>query len=181
MSRIYLAGRYIRREEFAGYADDLRALGHVVDARWLLGAHQWDGAAAEVANAYEERGEHPDAYRFALDDVEDLTAADIVISFTERPRDVLTDADVLAALRRTGDDFDHGWLVYARLELTDELNRLAGKASRGGRHVEFGMAIALGKRAIVVGSQENVFHLLPGVEVYATWEACLDVLATVPA
>jgi hypothetical protein len=42
--------------------------------------------------------------------------------------------------------------------------------TRGGRHVEFGMAYALGKRCHVVGGRENVFHLLPGVEHHPTWE-----------
>lgn len=42
--------------------------------------------------------------------------------------------------------------------------------TRGGRHVEFGMAYALGKRCLVVGGRENVFHLLPGVELQPSWE-----------
>lgn len=37
---------------------------------------------------------------------------------------------------------------------------------RGGRHVEFGYALGLGKRCVVVGPRENLFHHLPGVEVY---------------
>lgn len=41
--------------------------------------------------------------------------------------------------------------------------------SRGGRHVEHGMALALGKRVIVVGHRENVFHCLPEVEFFAAW------------
>ena len=41
--------------------------------------------------------------------------------------------------------------------------------SRGGRHVEFGIAIAAGKRCIVVGPRENVFHCLPKIEVYETF------------
>lgn len=36
--------------------------------------------------------------------------------------------------------------------------------SRGGRHVEFGMAIALGQRLTVIGPRETVFHHLPNVE-----------------
>jgi len=44
------------------------------------------------------------------------------------------------------------------------------KATRGGRHVEFGYALALGKRMMVVGPRENLFHWAPGVEVYATFE-----------
>lgn len=35
---------------------------------------------------------------------------------------------------------------------------------RGGRHVEFGYALATGKRLFVVGPREHVFHTLPAVE-----------------
>lgn len=34
---------------------------------------------------------------------------------------------------------------------------------RGGRHVEFGYGLALGKAQIIVGDRETVFHHLPGV------------------
>jgi len=34
---------------------------------------------------------------------------------------------------------------------------------RGGRHVEFGYALAKGKTIFVVGPRENVFHYVPGV------------------
>lgn len=41
---------------------------------------------------------------------------------------------------------------------------------KGGRHVEFGLALGLGKRLIVVGPRENVFHTLyPEVEHYSDW------------
>jgi len=46
--------------------------------------------------------------------------------------------------------------------------------SRGGRHVEFGMALALKKRCIVVGHRENVFHCLPFVEFYEEINAALE-------
>lgn len=46
--------------------------------------------------------------------------------------------------------------------------------SRGGRHVEFGAALAAGKRCIVVGWRENVFHCLPSVEFYKTWAEALE-------
>jgi len=43
--------------------------------------------------------------------------------------------------------------------------------SRGGRHVEFGIALAFQKRCIVIGPRENVFHCLPKVEVVESiWE-----------
>jgi hypothetical protein len=48
--------------------------------------------------------------------------------------------------------------------------------SRGGRHVEFGVALALDKVLIVVGPRENVFHWLPEVEQHDTWAAALKAL-----
>jgi nucleoside 2-deoxyribosyltransferase len=45
--------------------------------------------------------------------------------------------------------------------------------SRGGRHVEFGAALALGKRCIIVGPRENVFHCLLEVERADSWPAVL--------
>lgn len=45
--------------------------------------------------------------------------------------------------------------------------------SRGGHHVELGMALALGKRVILVGPRENAFHCLPQVEQYASWKEFL--------
>ena len=49
--------------------------------------------------------------------------------------------------------------------------------TRGGRHVEMGAAIALGKRVIVIGHRENVFHCLPAIEFYTTWHECLQLLS----
>lgn len=49
--------------------------------------------------------------------------------------------------------------------------------TRGGRHVEFGLALALGKRVIVVGHRENVFHALPEVEFFPTWPQALQAIA----
>lgn len=57
------------------------------------------------------------------------------------------------------------------ISFTEELKTLTD--SRGGRHVEFGYGLALGKRMIIVGWRENVFHHLPGVEFYETWEEAL--------
>lgn len=45
--------------------------------------------------------------------------------------------------------------------------------SRGGRHVEFGIALAMNKLVIVVGTRENVFHCLPQVRFYSTWVEAL--------
>jgi len=46
----------------------------------------------------------------------------------------------------------------------------------GGRHVEFGLALALGKRVIIVGWRENVFHYLPVVEWFERWGQCRESL-----
>lgn len=39
---------------------------------------------------------------------------------------------------------------------------------RGGRHVEFGYALGIVRRVIVVGVHENIFHYIPKVEHCAT-------------
>ncbi|MCA1593050.1 MAG: hypothetical protein LC754_10450 [Acidobacteria bacterium] len=49
-------------------------------------------------------------------------------------------------------------------------------APRGSRHVEFGYALATGKRLIVVGPIEAIFHALPYVERVDTWEEALALL-----
>lgn len=41
----------------------------------------------------------------------------------------------------------------------------------GGRHVEFGYGLARGKRLIIVGGKENVFHSYPGIEFYPDVDA----------
>ena len=40
------------------------------------------------------------------------------------------------------------------------------KTSRGGRHVEFGIGLALKKRMIIIGECEHIFHFMHEVEVY---------------
>jgi nucleoside 2-deoxyribosyltransferase len=40
----------------------------------------------------------------------------------------------------------------------------------GGRHVELGVALALGKLVIVVGRPEHLFHRLPQVRVAMDWD-----------
>lgn len=46
-------------------------------------------------------------------------------------------------------------------------------ATRGGRHVEFGYAMALDKQLWIVGPKETVFHELPNVRHYSSWGECL--------
>ncbi len=44
-----------------------------------------------------------------------------------------------------------------------------GGGGKGGRHIEHGYAVATGKRLIVVGPRENIFHCHPATEAYETW------------
>ena len=52
-----------------------------------------------------------------------------------------------------------------------------GAASRGGRFVEFGIALARSKRLMIVGRRENVFCHLPLVEQFDTFADCLAALS----
>lgn len=46
-----------------------------------------------------------------------------------------------------------------------------GTATKGGgRHVEFGYGLAKGKKVVLIGERENVFHHHPSVEVFPTLE-----------
>lgn len=181
-ARVYLAARYSRREELLAYAAALRARGYDVGARWLAGDHQWDPMgeiAAASEQVWEQTGSYPpSAVGFAVDDLEDVEAADIVISFTERQREAVGAEDVRIAVEGSCDRSMHAFeiLPVDYEPLAAALNRRAAKASRGGRHVEFGLAVGRGKRCIVVGPRENVFHLLPTVEHYADWAAALESL-----
>ncbi len=49
-------------------------------------------------------------------------------------------------------------------------------ATRGGKHVEFGLALARDKHIFLVGPRENVFYYLPEVECYETWDECFEVI-----
>lgn len=91
--KIYLAARYSRRLELCGYRTELEALGHTVQARWLNGEHQLSNEGTPIGESGEalvEAGACDEAAklraRFALDDWEDVNAAQCVISFTEAPR-----------------------------------------------------------------------------------------------
>lgn len=128
IGRVYMAARYGRREEIAGYAGQLRDLGYVVTSRWLDGAHGEDDN--DLTPELSEQ--------FAGEDVADLTEADTLIAFSEDP------------------DSGH---------------------SRGGRHVELGMALVMGHRIVCIGPRENVFyHLRRRVQQWDTWDAYLAAL-----
>jgi hypothetical protein len=55
-----------------------------------------------------------------------------------------------------------------------------GDRSRGGRHVEAGIAIGLGKRRIVLGEREHVFDHRRDVEQVASVDELVALLAVLP-
>lgn len=91
---IYLAGRYSRREELAGYAAELREAGHTVTSRWLDGNHQISRDGKPIGDdgeaLIEGNDDSPEAVQmrwdFAAEDLEDIDGADMLIAFTEPPR-----------------------------------------------------------------------------------------------
>jgi hypothetical protein len=52
------------------------------------------------------------------------------------------------------------------VSFTEHATRNVPWAARGGRHVEFGIALGARKRLCIVGPRENIFHHLPKVEVH---------------
>lgn len=48
--------------------------------------------------------------------------------------------------------------------------------ARGGRHVEFGYALARGMPTLIVGHRENVFYCLPEVDFAPDWPSARDAL-----
>lgn len=134
--KIYLAARYSRHPEMRGVRDVLEAVGYTVTSRWIdmHGGKYPSSFTPEILNS-------DPAYcgALGLHDVEDVTAADICISFTE------------------------------------------GGGGKGGRHVEFGIALGLGRRLIVVGPREHIFHTLPQVEHYEDWYSAACALTPDPA
>jgi hypothetical protein len=69
------------------------------------------------------------------------------------------DTDDRQAVARDWEDLHNADCLVAFAETPGAPGR-----QRGGRHVEFGIALARGIRVILVGEPENVFHYLPRVE-----------------
>lgn len=75
--RIYLAGRFSRKNELAEYASELEnRYGHIVTSRWLTGAH--DASSERELTDY-------DLGLFAVEDLDDIRDATMFVLFTESP------------------------------------------------------------------------------------------------
>lgn len=119
--KVYLAARFSDRPQMEEVADYLKTYGFDITARWVYGGEE---GLSEPA--------------IAKLDLEDVEAADTVVSFT----------------------FPRGTIM----------------ATGGGRHAEFGYALARGKKLVLIGERENVFHHMPGVEVYGTLGDWIDAI-----
>jgi hypothetical protein len=67
-------------------------------------------------------------------------------------------------------DFDDIAAADTFIAFTEEPN--CG-STRGGRHVELGIALTLRKRILIVGPRENIFCCLAEVRAFDTWRDCL--------
>ncbi len=80
---------------------------------------------------------------------------------------------------------DDAWQTLAAKDVED-IRRSAslvlftepGTPGGGGRQVEFGVALGLQKRLIIVGEPENLFHRLGLVEVVPTWDRARELLTS---
>ena len=89
----------------------------------------------------------------------------------------------LSGTRPPPDITDPNWLAQVSrqdIERADVYILLGDeRGDSGHRHVEFGIATALGKPIIVVASEaENLWQRLPGVQVVADWKSVRQLLAT---
>lgn len=148
--RIYLAARYSRRLELCGYRERLTAAGHVVEAVWLNGEHQISDRGSPIGDTGEALVEGDDGST-------NVRAAALRSKFAQDDfRDVIT-CDMLIAFTEPP----------------------RSNASRGGRHVELGIALGLMKRVWIVGPRENIFCWLDDVRQFDTFEAALSALMSV--
>jgi hypothetical protein len=124
--KVFIAAAYARRDECRVYKAALEAVGHQVSSSWLDTT-----GLGSLVESEEYR------VRWALKDLQEVRACDVLISFTEPPKTSVS----------------------------------------SGRHAELGVCLNMGRRLIVVGYRENIFHWLPCIEFYASWEAALVALS----
>ena len=89
----------------------------------------------------------------------------------------------LSGTRPPSDVTDPNWLARVSREDIEraDVYVLLGdeRGDSGHRHVEFGIATALGKPIIVVAAEpENLWQRLPGVQVVPDWKSVQELLIT---
>lgn len=71
-------------------------------------------------------------------------------------------------------DWEDVGRAHRLIAFTEDPAENAQGGRRGGRHVELGAALAMGKHVYVVGHRENVFCHLPQVQFYSTFYELYD-------
>lgn len=90
------------------------------------------------------------------------------------PEDVHAEARQAERIRFATEDYEDLVAANIVVAFAEEPRKTL---TRGGRHVEFGIALATGKRILAVGWRENVFYCLPQVEFCpGGWEEVKEVL-----
>lgn len=126
--KIYLAAPYKSKELMSTYAAELRAGGITVTSSWLNEPHKPETQMGDLT--------HEQHRAYALQDIKDVQAADILVFFTDKTKTIV----------------------------------------RGGRHVEFGVAVQRRIPIYVIGDFENIFHHLPRVIHFTKWAAVRNML-----
>ena len=155
--KIYLASRYSRREELCGYREQLQSAGHQVDAVWLNGHHQISDTGVPI-------GEHGEAL------VEGTGVGHIG---NEGDNGSLSSKAARLRSKFAAEDFRDVLMCDLLIAFTEPPR---SNSSRGGRHVELGIALGMMKRVWVVGHRENIFCWLEYVRFFETFESCLEQL-----
>lgn len=162
--KIYLASNYTRHPEMRVYAANLEALGHEITSRWIQGKHD----ESELPVSYEKDG------NLWIATIEGVPGAFSQGKTQEKARSNAFDAmrelenargESLSGQKWALEDLEDLMRADCCISFTCEPGKPQGR-NRGGRHVEFGYALARGYRLIVVGFRENIFHCMPQVEFY---------------
>lgn len=139
---------------------------------------------AYIAAPYAARSQ---ARRYA----KSLERLDITVTSTWLKESTEINAGTTGAAVALSDDAvaQHAYCDLADIDSSDVLILLTesvaaleagGSATTGGRHIETGYAIAHGKRVIVVGQAENVFHRAADlVTRVPDWQGALEVLLSI--
>lgn len=97
------------------------------------------------------------------------------------PADEAGETLVAEAERAADEDVTDVTMADLLLAFTEDPKGNAAGAGRGGRHVELGLALGLGRWVIIVGPRENLFCWLTDIYHAATWPEALEAVAGIQA
>lgn len=138
--KVYLAAPYGTRDSIRRLAAELEQIGMTATSSWLQEQHEVSAATTGAASGVGD----DDAQRHVAQDFADIDRSDVLVVFTEPM-----------------------WTPSPTPGRGSTLSLVGGNPHSGGRHIETGYAQALGKRVLVVGEPENIFHR--ALPVVPTW------------